>query len=799
MSRRDRGRRRRTSAGTTGVLLSALSVFALISGGVVVVGAARPEAAAAAAGDPVIATAGDIACPPGATPASTHCQQAKTGDVLNSINPSVVVPLGDTQYASGTPEEYAGSYDKVAWGTSDGTGGYKSVSRPAVGNHEYRTAGAAGYYGYFGSNAGDPSKGYYSYDIIGPNGSFRWHVIALNTECANVGGCGVGSAEETWLKADLAANPNTCTMAYSHRPRFSSGSTVPSSTTYVPFWNDLYNAGADVVLNGHAHHYERFDPQTSSGAADPNGGLREFIVGTGGDDFQTLGAGIANSVVRNNDSFGALKMTLHANSYDWEFVPAAGYSFTDSGTASCHAAPGPDGTPPTQPTNLTASASSPNQVNFGWTASSDNVTVTGYRIYRGANGSTPTLLTTTTNANTTYADTSVIAGTPYQYQVQAIDAAGNASAMSLVASVTTPTTTDTTPPTTPTNLTGEAITSSEVDLNWTASSDTGTGISGYRVYRAPSGSTSFSLIATTIGSGVSYADLTVTGNTRYDYQVMAVDGASNTSPASNTFTASTPPGAVTQNYTFTATGDATIDQTNATTNYGGDVTKLIVDGSPSSDALLKFNVATTGCSTVTSASLQLTNNANGSPTGGDIYSTGSSWTESTVNWNNAPGRGVLLNSLGAVVSKGVYTVDVTGGVSSTNGEVDFRIGSPNSDGAYYFPREASTSSFRPQLRVVCAEASTDTLAPTAPTSLGGSAPNGGEVDLAWQPSTDNVAVTEYRIYRNGVVIATVPASASSYHDTTTASQTSYSYRVSARDAANNESPLSNTFTTTTPK
>jgi len=206
-------------------------------------------AASAATGDPVIAAAGDIACPPGASSTATKCRQALTGDVLTSINPQVVLPLGDTQYDSATRTEYAGSYDHTAWGAS-----FKGVSRPVPGNHEYRTSGASGYYGYFGSKAGSSSKGYYSFDISGPNNSFKWHLIALNSECTVVsGGCGTGSPQEKWLKSDLAAHPGVCTLAYWHRPRFSSSHSSPSSTTFIPFWTDLYNSGADLVLNGHAH------------------------------------------------------------------------------------------------------------------------------------------------------------------------------------------------------------------------------------------------------------------------------------------------------------------------------------------------------------------------------------------------------------------------------------------------------------------------------------------------------------------------------------------------------------------
>ena len=209
----------------------------------------------------------------------------------------------------------------------------------------------------------------------GPNGSFKWHMISLNSECANIGGCGVGSAQEQWLKSDLAANPGVCTMAYWHRPRFSSSATTPSSTTYKPFFDDLYNAHADVVLNGHAHDYERFDPQDGSGEADPKG-VREFVVGTGGDDFQAMGSGIANSVVRNNSNFGVLKMTLHDGSYDWQFMPAAGYSFTDSGSATCHTAPAPDQTPPSQPATSTRRFVT-NETNLTWSSKHDIVAVTG--------------------------------------------------------------------------------------------------------------------------------------------------------------------------------------------------------------------------------------------------------------------------------------------------------------------------------------------------------------------------------------------------------------------------------------
>jgi fibronectin type 3 domain-containing protein len=745
--------------------------------------------AGAAVGDPVIAVGGDIACAPGSSATTKKCQQVKTGSLVTSINPTAVLPLGDSQYAASSSNEYAGSYNTTGWGT------LKSISRPSTGNHEYNTTGATGYFGYFGANAGDPTKGYYSWNVTAPGGAFRWHMIALNSECAQVGGCGKGSPQEVWLRSDLAANPNVCTMAYWHRPRFSSSSTTPSSTTFRAFWTALYNAGADVVLAGHAHDYERFAPQTADGAADAAKGLREFVVGTGGDGFQTMGTPIANSVVRQNTSFGILKMTLHAGGYDWQFMPAAGYSFTDSGTASCHSAPAQDVTAPSQPTGLTATASSASQVNLSWTASTDDVGVKNYNIYRGSNGGTPTLLTTTTTNATTYIDTSVIEQTAYAYQVQAIDAASNLSQLSTAASVTTPRAPDTTPPSTPTNLTAEVVSGNEVDLSWIPSTDGGTGVSGYRVYRGPAGATTLTLLGTTTGTSPSYQDLTASPNTRYEYQVAAFDGAGNTSAVSGRVTAATPPGGGTQAFTFPVAEDATIDQANPSTTLGTS-TRLVADNSPVNDFLLRFNVDVPACESITSATLRL-RTTDGSVKGGDFYTTGAGWIESTVTWNTAPARGVLLNSLGAVTTATTYTVDVTGGVTTASGEVDFRIGSTSSDGARYYSREGGTATQDPLLTLTCSTGTTDTLEPTAPTNLSAAAPNGGEVDLSWGLSTDNVAVTAYQVYRDSSLIGTVPGNALSYQDTTVSPGTSYSYHVTAVDAANNESPDSNTASVTT--
>jgi hypothetical protein len=265
--------------------------------------------------DPVFVGAGDIA-------SCLSSGDEATANLLDSIA-GTVYTLGDNAYDSGTADEFDNCYNP-SWGR------YKARTKPSVGNHEYTTRGASGYFGYFGAAAGDPSQGYYSYDLG------AWHIVALNSMCENVGGCGATSPMVTWLKGDLADNPSSCTLAYWHHPVFSSGSEHGNDPKMIPSWDALYAAGADVVLSGHDHDYERFAPQTSSGVDDPARGIREFVVGTGGKSHYTFGTIRANSEVRNSNTYGVLKLTLHPSSYDWQFVPEAGKSFSDSGTGSCH-------------------------------------------------------------------------------------------------------------------------------------------------------------------------------------------------------------------------------------------------------------------------------------------------------------------------------------------------------------------------------------------------------------------------------------------------------------------------------
>jgi hypothetical protein len=251
---------------------------------------------------------------------------ASTGDEATAaLLPGIagtVFTLGDNVYDNGTATEYANCYDP-SWGAQ------KARTKPAPGNHEYNTANATGYYGYFGAAAGDPTMGYYAYDLG------AWRIYALNSNCAAIGGCTAGSAQETWLRGDLAANPHTCVLAYWHHPRFSSGSSHGSSTVTAALWQALQDFGAELVLVGHEHNYERFAAQSPSGVADPNG-IVEIVAGTGGRSHYGFGTPIANSLVRNSDTYGVLRLDLSATGYAFNFVHEAGKTFTDSGSATCH-------------------------------------------------------------------------------------------------------------------------------------------------------------------------------------------------------------------------------------------------------------------------------------------------------------------------------------------------------------------------------------------------------------------------------------------------------------------------------
>jgi hypothetical protein len=276
---------------------------------------AQSEAPALLEADPILVAVGDIAS------CSSDGDEA-TAALLNGL-PGTIATLGDHAYQGGTPREFAECYDP-SWGR------HRDRTRPAPGNHDYETSGAAGYFDYFGAAAGEPGKGYYSYDLG------AWHIVVLNSNCSQVGGCGEASPQEQWLREDLATHPATCTLAYWHHPLFSSGKGHGGDEAMRSIWQALYDAGADIVLTAHEHNYERFALQDATGATDLERGIRQFVIGTGGKSLYRFGEPLPASEVRHADALGVLMLRLHATGHDWQFVPVPGALFDDTGTWPCH-------------------------------------------------------------------------------------------------------------------------------------------------------------------------------------------------------------------------------------------------------------------------------------------------------------------------------------------------------------------------------------------------------------------------------------------------------------------------------
>lgn len=260
--------------------------------------------------------AGDIA-------SCSQSNDTATARLLGRIS-GTIFTLGDNVYPYGTAQKYRDCY-KPTWGR------YKNRTRPAVGNHDYdRTTRAEPYFAYFGARAGTSGRGYYSYD------RGRWHIVVLNSNCGQVGGCESDSPQGRWLRNDLAKNPSRCTLAYFHHPLQATGLNTPSPQVR-PFWSMLHARGADVILSGHAHRYERHAPMTPGGVRSAKG-IRQFVVGTGGADG---GDEVYRSQAPNLQRVkvgtpGVLRLNLRVDSYAWKFVPIAGENFTDSGTTDCH-------------------------------------------------------------------------------------------------------------------------------------------------------------------------------------------------------------------------------------------------------------------------------------------------------------------------------------------------------------------------------------------------------------------------------------------------------------------------------
>lgn len=302
---------RQTPAGHVARLLIALAVglIPIVAPQMAVSGQPRPK---------TILVAGDIA-------GCSWRGDSRTAQLIEGLS-GLVMTAGDNAYQRGKYGEFRDCYGPT-WGR------FLNRTRPVLGNHDWATAEARGYFRYFGARAGPEGTGYYAFD------RGEWRIYALVSDCSAVGGCGTDDPQYRWLQADLAANPRRCVLAVWHRPRWSSGS-HGNSHGAGRLHNLLYAAGADVIVNGHDHIYERFAPARPGGEPDATYGIRQFIVGTGGAPLYPVSAPYApNSVVRNTSAHGVLRLTLGSGEYDWEFLPVAGETYTDTGSAACHGSP----------------------------------------------------------------------------------------------------------------------------------------------------------------------------------------------------------------------------------------------------------------------------------------------------------------------------------------------------------------------------------------------------------------------------------------------------------------------------
>jgi 3',5'-cyclic AMP phosphodiesterase CpdA len=270
-----------------------------------------PESDSSEPSAAVVLAAGDIAsCDSNGDEATAALLDERDGTIL---------ALGDLAYEDGSSREFGRCYGP-SWGR------HRDRTRPAVGNHDYQTAGAEDYFDYFGPTAGMPGEGWYAFDLGG------WHLVALNSNCDLVA-CGTDSPQLAWLEEDLAANPADCTLAYMHHPRWSSGDGHGPIDMTDALWRTLHAAGVDLLLGGHDHTYERFGPMDAEGVASSDG-LVQFVVGTGGRSLYQFADILPTSAAHDASTFGLLQLTLREGAYDWAFIPVEGGTFTDTGTAS---------------------------------------------------------------------------------------------------------------------------------------------------------------------------------------------------------------------------------------------------------------------------------------------------------------------------------------------------------------------------------------------------------------------------------------------------------------------------------
>ncbi|NNF55066.1 MAG: DNRLRE domain-containing protein [Acidimicrobiales bacterium] len=652
---------------------------------------------------PVIASAGDIACDRVGT---TDCRQIATSDLILAGNYDAVLTLGDHQYECASTSEFAIGYEP-SWGR------VKSITRPAVGNHEYLTTGgidcdptgtAADYFNYFGAAAGSPSEGWYSYDLG------DWHLISLNSNCSKIGGCGPGSPQEQWLRADLAANPTACSVAYWHDPRWSSGAAHGSNTATAALVDALYENGVDLILAGHDHHYERFAPQAPDGTADPQYGIREFVVGTGGRSVRALGPIEANSEFQWATEFGILELTLGTGSYDWAFLTESGAT-PDSGSAPCHGTPGSE-TPPE--TTISSGPSDPSPSPDATFVFSANEPAT---FECSLDGETPT-------ACASPAMFTGLSDGPHTFSVTATDNSGELDP--------TPATwewsVDTAVPVTVTiaatdpdagesgtdpgqftisrdGATGGPLTV-QLDIDGTATSDSDYAALPTSI-EIPTSQSSAVITVEPIDDSESESTETVIMSIVADgAYTIGTPGSETVSIADN----DDPPAG--QEITLVPVADTWVDESSPTTNFGTDQT-LNVDGNANraEEALLRFDVnGIAGSAQSAKLRVFVTNATSNGPT---VVLTETTWSESAVTWNTKPNPiGGIIDDAGSIPSGAYFEFDVTAAITGP-GTYSFALLPQSTNGLGFRSKEAATS---PPELVITAPVGPDTEPPSV-TSL----------------------------------------------------------------------------------
>ena len=719
-------------------------------------------------------------------------------------NPNLFLYLGDV-YQNASVGDFYNLY-----GTGNHYGMLRSITNPTIGNHEYQTGSPSPYFDYWNN-----VPHYYSFNVAG------WHFISLDST-SEFNQYSPGTPQYTWLVNDLKANTSPCTVVYYHRPVFGS-SWTGGAPELMPIWNLLAQYGVKLVLNGHEHDYQRWVPLDGNGSPSPTG-VTEIVAGMGGNGVDSIARSDSRVAFADGTGgdYGALRITLTATGLSYQFVLTTGGT-PDSGSISCSVN---DTQPPTVPNAPAATAPSQNQVNLTWTASTDNVGVAGYTVYRN-------VVKVGTVTTPGYTDNGVVASTTYTYTVDAFDADGNHSVQSVGTSVTTPAA-DTQPPTMPAGLSAAGANATTVNLGWTASTDDA-GVAGYTIYRNG--------LPVATSNATTYTDTGLTPSTAYVYTVDAFDAAGNHSEQSAPAGATTAAKPITfvqgatkgtggrlTSTTITLTkaviaGDLltglfgqwdAAGQASVSDNVNGPWTR--VQGMPYNSGKGNIAIYYVANSKAAAGGLTITITASAA-----TYLTGTVGEYSGIATLSPvdqvamhAGSGTVLDS-GATVPVGAGEL-VFGALTANNNPGSVTPGT--SQGLPFFMRSAFGDSASGDIlssgagtqdarftatnsgpwyafAVVFKPAATDASPPSTPTVVSAS-PTGTSITVSWTASSDDVGVDGYSVYRNGSLLTTVGGPTLAYVDGSVGSVATYTYTIDAFDAAGNHSAMSAPATVTTP-